>query len=101
MTVQRRKEIGIRKVLGAPVSNIILLLSREFTLLITIAFLIATPISWYFMHKWLQQYSFRIEMGIGFFAITLLLSILISWITAGRSAVKAAVANPVNSLRSE
>lgn len=101
MTVQRRKEIGIRKVLGAPVTNIILLLSREFTLLIAIAFLIASPIAWYFMHQWLQQYSFRIEVGIGFFAITLLFSILISWITAGQSAVKAAVANPVDSLRTE
>jgi hypothetical protein len=53
------------------------------------------------MHQWLRQYSFRIEVGIGFFAITLLFSILISWITAGQSAVKAAVANPVDSLRSE
>jgi ABC-type antimicrobial peptide transport system permease subunit len=101
MTVQRRKEIGIRKVLGAPVSSIILMLSREFTFLITLSFLIASPVAWYFTDHWLRQYSFRIEIGIGFFAITLLFSILISWITAGHSAVRAAIANPVKSLRTE
>lgn len=101
MTIQRKKEIGIRKVLGAPIHHILMLLSGEFTALIAIAFLIASPIAWYFMHQWLQQYSFRIEVGIGFFLITLLLSILIAWITAGHSAVKAAMANPVNSLRTE
>ena len=63
MAVQRKKEIGIRKVLGAPVRDIVIMLSKEFTILITIAFLIAAPVAWYFMHQWLQQYTFRIIMG--------------------------------------
>lgn len=101
MAVRRRKEIGIRKVLGAPVGNIILLLSREFTILIAIAFLIAAPVAWYFMHQWLQQYHFRINMGVSFFIITFLSSILIAWLTVGHTAIKAAIANPVKSLRTE
>lgn len=101
MAVRRRKEIGIRKVLGAPVSNILLLLSREFTLLIAIAFFIAAPIAWYCMHQWLQQYYFRINLGIGFFVVTLLCAVLIAWLTVGHSAIKAAIANPVKSLRTE
>ncbi|MDJ1466788.1 ABC transporter permease [Cytophagaceae bacterium DM2B3-1] len=101
MAVQRRKEIGIRKVLGAPVSDIVLLLSKEFTLLIVIAFLVATPIAWYFMQQWLQQYTYRISIGIGFFAATLLGALVIAWITVGYTAVKAALANPVKSLRSQ
>jgi putative ABC transport system permease protein len=101
MAVRRRKEIGIRKVLGAPVSRIVWLLSAEFTALIAIAFLVATPIAWFFMHGWLQQYTYRINMGIGFFIVTFLSSILIAWVTVGHAAVSAAVANPVKSLRAE
>jgi ABC-type antimicrobial peptide transport system permease subunit len=101
MAVRRRKEIGIRKVLGAPVGNIVLLLSREFTMLITLAFFIASPIAWYFMQQWLQQYTYRIKMGPGFFLATLGCSILIAWLTVGHSAIKAAVADPVKSLRTE
>jgi ABC-type antimicrobial peptide transport system permease subunit len=70
MAVQRRKEIGIRKVLGAPVRVIVVMLSKEFSILIIISFLIAAPIAWYFMHQWLQQYTFRIIMGAGFFIAT-------------------------------
>jgi putative ABC transport system permease protein len=99
MAVRRKKEIGIRKVLGAPVRNIVFMLSKEFTILITIAFLIASPIAWYFMHQWLQQYTFRIMIGIGFFAITIISSICIAWLTVGYTAIKAAMANPVKSLR--
>jgi len=101
MAEQRKKEIGIRKVLGAPVSSILYLLSREFTLLIIIAFAIAAPLAWYFMQEWLQQYSFRITMGPGFFVITLLASVLIAWLSVGHSAIKAAIANPVKSLTAE
>jgi len=101
MAVKRRREIGIRKVLGAPVSNIVLLLSREFTVLITIAFLIAAPLAWYFMQQWLQQYSYRIEIGIGIFAATLLFSLVIAWLTVAQSAIKAALANPVKTLKTE
>ncbi len=101
MAVQRRKEIGIRKVLGAPVRDIVLMLSKEFTLLIIIAFLIASPIAWYFMQQWLQQYTYRIIIGVGFFAATIFCSLLIAWLTVGYTAIKAALANPVKSLRTE
>jgi putative ABC transport system permease protein len=101
MAVQRKKEIGVRKVLGAPVSAILILLSREFTLLIGIAFLIAAPIAWYFMHSWLQQYAYHITLGPELFAITIIGSIVIAWVTVGYTAIKAALANPVKSLRNE
>ncbi|HEY4936603.1 MAG TPA: ABC transporter permease [Puia sp.] len=101
MAVRRNKEIGIRKVLGASVGNIVYLLSREFTLLIVISFLIASPIAWYFMRQWLQQYSFRIDMGAGFFLVTIFSSLLIAWLTVGYSAIRAALANPVKSLKTE
>lgn len=101
MAEQRKKEIGIRKVLGASVQNIAMMLLREFTILISIAFLIAVPIAMYFMHEWLQQYTFRITIGLWFFAITIICSLTIAWLTAGYTTIKAASANPVKSLRSE
>jgi len=101
MALQRRKEIGIRKVLGAPVRDIVIMLSKEFTLLIAIAFLVAAPIAWFFMHQWLQQYTYRIIMGAGFFIATIVSSLLIAWLTVGYTAIKAAMANPVKSLRTE
>jgi putative ABC transport system permease protein len=101
MAVQRKKEIGIRKVLGAPVRDIVIMLSREFTILIVVAFLIASPIAWYYMHEWLQQYTFRIAMGAWFFVGTVVMSLVIAWLTVGYTAIKAAMANPVRSLRTE
>ena len=101
MAVQRRKEIGVRKVLGAPVSAILILLSREFTLLVGIAFLIAAPIAWYVMYNWLQQYAYHIKLGPAIFAITIIGSIMIAWATVGYTAIKAALANPAKSLRDE
>jgi predicted permease len=101
MAVQRTKEVGIRKVLGASSGNIIYLLSREFTLLILIAFLIAAPIAYFIMHNWLQNYSYRISLGVSIFAMAIAGSIIIAWITVGYRAVKAAMANPVKSLRTE
>jgi putative ABC transport system permease protein len=101
MAVRRHKEIGIRKVLGASVRNIIFLLSQELTVLIVIAFLIASPIAWFFMNQWLQKYTFRIELGAGFFILTILLSLVIAWLTIGYSSIRAATANPVKSLKTE
>ncbi|HMH34537.1 MAG TPA: FtsX-like permease family protein, partial [Puia sp.] len=101
MAVQRKKEIGIRKVLGAPVRDIVMMLSREFTILIVIAFLIASPIAWYYMHEWLQQYTFRIAIGAWFFVGTVVMSLVIAWLTVSYTAIKAAMANPVSSLRAE
>jgi putative ABC transport system permease protein len=101
MVVQRTKEVGIRKVLGANVANIVYLLSKEFTFLIIIAFAIAGPVAYYIMHKWLQNYSYRIELGASIFLISIISSIVIAWITVGHRAIKAALANPVKSLRTE
>jgi putative ABC transport system permease protein len=101
MAVQRTKEVGIRKVLGASVPKIIYLLSKEFTALIGVAFLIATPLAYYFMHQWLQGFAYRVHIGLGIFALTILIAEIIAWLTVGYQAIKAAVANPAKSLRSE
>ncbi|MBZ4190443.1 ABC transporter permease [Niabella beijingensis] len=101
MAVQRIKEVGIRKVLGASAGNIVYLFSKEFTLLIGIAFLIAAPLAYYFMHRWLQNFAYRIEIGVGIFVSTILIAEIIAWLTVGYRAIKAAVANPVKSLRTE
>ncbi|MFT3978915.1 MAG: ABC transporter permease [Ferruginibacter sp.] len=101
MAAQRIKEVGVRKVLGASVTNILYLFSKEFTILISIAFIIAAPLAWYFMNSWLSNFSYRISIGIGVFAVAAIISLLIAWATVGYKSFKAAVANPVKSLRSE
>lgn len=98
---QRTKEIGIRKVLGSSIGSIVVLLSKEFAKLVVIAFLIASPIAWWAMQKWLEDYHYKQELswqvflGAGFFAI------LIALLTTSYQSIKAATANPVNSLKSE
>ena len=101
MAVQRIKEVGIRKVLGASAGNIVYLFSREFIVLIAIAFAIATPIAWYYMHQWLQDYVYRISISWWLFAAGGLASIIIALATISFQALKAALANPVKSLRNE
>jgi ABC-type antimicrobial peptide transport system permease subunit len=101
MAVQRIKEVGIRKVLGATAGNIVYLFSKEFIILISIAFLIATPLAWYFMNKWLQDYAYRIDTSWWLFAAGGLVAIIIALATISFQAIKAAVANPVKSLRTE
>ena len=101
MAVQRIKEVGIRKVLGASTGNIVYLFSKEFIVLIAIAFAIATPIAWYYMHQWLQDYAYRIHVSWWLFAIGGLTAVVIALVTISFQAIKAAVANPVKSLRSE
>ncbi len=101
-TAERRtKEIGIRKVLGATVSGITGLLSKDFLRLVFIAAIIAFPLSWWVMHKWLQNYSYRIEIKWWVFGVAGMLAMLIAWITVGFQAIKAAISNPVKSLRTE
>lgn len=101
MAVQRVKEVGIRKVLGASTGNIVYLFSKEFIVLIAIAFVIATPIAWYYMHQWLQDYVYRINISWWLFVTGGLAAVIIALATISFQAMKAAWANPVKSLRSE
>jgi putative ABC transport system permease protein len=98
---QRTREIGIRKVLGATVTNIVSLLSRDFLLLVLIAALIAFPFSWWAMHRWLQDFAYRISIGWQVFGLAAVLAVGIALFTISFQAFKAALANPVKSLRSE
>ena len=99
LAVQKMKEIGIRKVLGASVSSIVLLFSQEFTVLTGIAFLISAPLGYMVMHRWLDGFYYHIELGWGVFVGTLALSLVIAWVTVGYKALRAAMVNPVESLR--
>ena len=101
MAENRIKEIGVRKVLGASVLNITALLSKEFLSLVLISILIASPIAWYAMHVWLQGYSYRINIQWWVFLMAGMLAVIVSLITVSFQAIKAAVANPVKSLRTE
>ena len=101
MAVQRTKEVGIRKVLGANAASIVYLFSKEFIVLILVAFVIATPIAWYFMHQWLQNYVFRIDISWWIFFAGGIVSIAIALLTVSYQAIKAALMNPVKSLKTE
>lgn len=97
----RTREIGVRKVLGASISGIVGLLAKDFIKLVGIAILIATPIAWYLMHRWLQDYAYRISIGWWMFVAAGFMAIIIAFITISFQTVKAALMNPVKSLRSE
>jgi putative ABC transport system permease protein len=98
---QRRKEIGVRKVLGASVTGLVQLLSKDFLKLVAISIIIATPIAWWAMSKWLQAFAYRVNISWWMFALAGCISILIALITVSFQAIKAAIANPVKSLRTE
>lgn len=96
---QRKKEIGIRKVLGASISGIVLLLSKDFLRLVVIAVVIATPAAWYFMHNWLQNFEYHVTIHWWVFVIAGSLAVIIAFLTVSMQSVKAALANPVDSLK--
>ena len=98
---QRQKEIGIRKVLGASVTGVVALLSKEFIKLVTISFIIATPIAWWAMNKWLQAFAYKVTISWWMFVIAGIMSIFIALATVSFQAIKAALVNPVKSLKSE
>ena len=100
-TIQRTKEIGVRKVLGASVSNILVLISKDFVKLVLIASIIAFPIAWFSMNKWLEDFAFRIHIAWWVFAAAAVLALVIALVTVSAQALKAAMSNPVKSLRTE
>ena len=99
--VQRTKEIGIRKVLGASVSGIVRLLSEDFLKLVGLAILVAIPVAWYVMEEWLQNFAFRISIGWWVFLLAGGLALLIAFLTVSVQSVKAALSDPVKALRYE
>jgi len=98
---QRTREIGIRKVLGASVQQVLLLVSKEFLLLVAIAFIISVPVTWWAMHEWLKDFAYRINIGTGVFIAAGFSAVLIAFCTISFQAIRAAIANPVKSLRTE
>jgi putative ABC transport system permease protein len=101
MAIQRTKEVGVRKVLGASVSSIVYLFSKEFMALILISCLIAIPAAYYIMNGWLQHFAYRVSLNIWVFVAAIAVSVVIAWLTVGYKAMKAALVNPVKSLKSE
>ena len=95
------KEVGIRKVMGAPVYQLIYMLSKDFTIPVFLSFLISVPVAYYLMNNWLNNFAYHIEIGLFHFLITLVLMILVAWLTISFRTFRVAVLNPVNSLRHE
>jgi putative ABC transport system permease protein len=98
---QRIKEIGVRKVLGATEAGIVALLSKDFIQLVVISFIVAFPVAWWAMNEWLQGFAYRINISWSLFAIAGLTTIVIAFATVSFQAIKAAIANPVKTLRTE
>jgi putative ABC transport system permease protein len=101
LTIRRRKEIGVRKVLGATMPQILLMLSREFTIWVAWAAVLACPLAWLVLNRWLRTFAYRISIGIGIFVLSILLAFAIALLTVSYQAIRAARANPVDSLRYE
>lgn len=101
MAVRRTKEIGIRKLLGAGLQQILWLFGKEFSLLLIIAFVVAAPVAWFVMSRYLEDYKYRIHMGPGVFVLAILSTFIVAMLTVGYRAIRSALANPVKSLRSQ
>ena len=95
------KEIGVRKVLGASVANIVLLLSKDFVKLVLIAIILAVPVGYFFMHKWLEEFAYKINISWWVFVIAGTAAIFITFITVSFQTIRAAIANPAKSLKTE
>ena len=98
---QRIREIGIRKVLGATVQSVVILLSKDFTKLVLIAFILSGPIAWWMMDQWLRGFAYRIAIGVDTFLLAGLIAVAIALLTVSYQSIKAAIINPVDSLRRE
>jgi putative ABC transport system permease protein len=98
---QRTKEVSVRKVLGASVSNVVVLLSKDFVKLVLVAIALAVPLAWYLMHQWLQDFVYRITIGPGVFALAGGIAVGIALLTVSYHAIRTALTNPAKTLRSE
>jgi putative ABC transport system permease protein len=101
ISIARTKEIGIRKLNGAKISDIIVLLNRDFVLMLVAAFLVATPIAWYTLHKWLQSFAYSTKLEWWFFILAVIIALGVAVLTVSLQSLKAATRNPVESLRYE
>ena len=101
VVVRKTKEIGIRKVLGASVSGIVGLLSRDFMKLVMVALILASPVAWYFMNKWLDNFAYRVDVSWWIFLLAGLFALVIALLTISFQTIRAALSNPVKNLRTE